>query len=194
MLTGVDLAVVAGEALIMTGPNGAGKTTLLRAIAGLLKPVAGRITLEGGNPEATIGEQCHLIGHSNAIKPLMTVAENAAFWGDFLASTIGPPPGRVLAMLTGFGLDALADIPARFLSAGQARRLGLCRLLLAHRPVWLLDEPTVSLDAASVGLLAREIDGHVARGGIVIAATHLPLGLKTSREFALRPVQRAVTA
>jgi heme exporter protein A len=187
VLSGVDFAVQGGEALILTGANGAGKTTLLRAVAGLLAPVDGRITLQGGDPEASVGEQCHLTGHANAVKQSLTVAENAAFWGHVLAQRNGPPSSRVEAILNGFGLAALADIPARFLSAGQSRRLGLCRLLLAHRPIWLLDEPTVSLDAASAAMLAVEIDGHVSRGGIVIAATHLPLGLKASREFRLKP-------
>jgi heme exporter protein A len=189
-----------GEAIVLLGPNGAGKTTLLRALAGLLKPVSGTIALDrpGQGEGFSVGEQCHLIGHTNAVKPSLTVQENCDFWVRFLDSphpangeSVRAVGGGVERALDRFGLTALADIPARFLSAGQTRRLGLARLLLAPRPVWLLDEPTVSLDAASTKALAIEVDGHVASGGIVIAATHLPLGLATSREVHLGPQIRS---
>jgi heme exporter protein A len=183
--SGVDLVVNAGDALLLTGANGAGKTTLLRAIAGLLRPTHGRIVLVGGDDERSVAEQCHHIGHANAVKPSLTVAENATFWARFLAISNGYDEAVVAFALERLGLAALADIPARFLSAGQTRRLGLARLLLAPRPLWLLDEPTVSLDAASTLALATEIDRHVAKGGMVIAATHLPLGLAASRAFEL---------
>jgi heme exporter protein A len=192
----LDLTVDSGEALILTGPNGAGKTTLLRTLAGLLRPAAGRIDLDGGDADATVGEQCHLIGHSNAVKASLTVRENVVFWSGYMSSggNSGDAPGSTHHALEHFGLASLSDIPARYLSAGQTRRLGLCRLLLAHRPVWLLDEPTVSLDTASAAVLATAIDQHVAIGGMVIAATHLPLGLKASREFRLETTQRVEAA
>ena len=192
VLRDVSFAVQSGDALIVTGPNGAGKTSLLRAMAGFLPPVSGNIALVGGEAEAGIGEQCHWIGHLNAVKATLTVAENLAFWSRFLSA---PVPARahrdssadIGLALSRFNLTALADIPARMLSAGQARRLALARLLVARRPVWLLDEPTVSLDAAGQHILAAVIDAHTGAGGIVIAATHIPLGVARLRELALAP-------
>ena len=147
--------------------------------------------LDGGSidaTEATIAEQCHFIGHRDGVKAALTVRENAEFYARYLAlSTMvespasgpAPSPGAdpIVRALIRLGLDALSEVPAAWLSAGQRRRLGLSRLLLAHRPVWLLDEPTVSLDAASVQTLAEIVAEHSERGGIVIAATHIPLGL-----------------
>jgi heme exporter protein A len=200
VLSNVTHSFVGGEAVLLLGPNGSGKTTLLRAIAGLLKPVQGVIVLDRDidGEDLTVGEQCHLVGHANAVKPGLTVEENLVFWSHFLDASPSKERGnergdpraggevggdRRASSLARFELAELANIPARFLSAGQARRLGLARLLLAARPIWLLDEPTVSLDAASTKLLAREIDLHVANGGLVIAATHLPLGLASYREL-----------
>ena len=164
------------------GPNGAGKTTLIRMIAGLLAPAAGRIGLDGGDAERSLGEQCHYVGHLNAVKSSLTVEENAAFWCRFLGGGAGD---RIEPALAGFGLAQLRDIPAAYLSAGQKRRLGLARVLLAERPIWLLDEPTVSLDRAAQGMLAVAVDAHVAAGGLVVAATHAPLGFAKSRELHL---------
>jgi heme exporter protein A len=182
VISNVTHSFVGGEAVLLLGPNGSGKTTLLRAIAGLLKPVQGTIALDYkvDGEDLTVGEQCHLMGHANAVKPGLTVEENVAFWAGFFGR--GGSADRARSSLERLELTQLADIPARFLSAGQTRRLGLARLLLAARPIWLLDEPTVSLDAASTKLLAREIDQHVAQGGLAIAATHLPLGLASYRE------------
>jgi heme exporter protein A len=182
----LSFGVAAGEALLVMGPNGAGKTTLLRTIAGLLHPATGRIFMEGGAVDRTLSEQCHYLGHSNAIKTSLTVAENAAFWSRFLGNgSVGQ------AALETFGLAALSDIPAGYLSAGQKRRLGLARLLLAERPVWLLDEPTASLDGASQEALAGAVNAHLARGGIVVAATHVPLGFIGSRELHLGRMAQA---
>ncbi len=142
LFAGLSFAVGGGEALLLLGPNGAGKTTLIRTIAGLLAPAAGAIRLDGGDAERSVGEQCHYVGHLNALKSSLTVEENAAFWCRFLG---GRRDGLDVA-LEAFGLAHLRDIPAAYLSAGQKRRLGLARVLLAERPVWLLDEPTVSLD------------------------------------------------
>jgi len=140
----LSFAIEGGEALLLLGPNGAGKTTLIRMIVGLLAPTAGRISLDGGDAELNLSEQCHYVGHLNALKSSLTVGENASFWCRFLGGA--PRPDRVETALAGFGLAHLRDIPAAYLSAGQKRRLGLARVLLAERPIWLLDEPTVSLD------------------------------------------------
>jgi heme exporter protein A len=166
---------------MLLGANGAGKTTLIRALAGLIAPAGGSIRIEGGDKERSVGEQCHYIGHLNGVKASLTVAQNAAFWGRFL----GRKQDGIDAALAALGLAHLQEIPAAYLSAGQQRRLGLARLLLAHRPIWLLDEPTVSLDHAAVEALARVVSEHLAAGGLVVAATHVPLGFSNVRELAL---------
>lgn len=169
----LSLGVAGGEALILTGPNGVGKTTLLRALAGLIAPERGAIVLDGGDDELSAGEQSHLVSHRDAVKSALTVAENSKFWARYL----GGGEARVGPALERLGLDGLADVPAGYLSAGQRRRLGLARLMLAARPVWLLDEPSVSLDARSVDALMGIVREHLAGGGIVVAATHVPLDL-----------------
>ena len=181
LFSGLSFTVGGGEALLLMGPNGAGKTTLIRTITGLLGPAAGSIRLDGGSAERSVGEQCHYVGHLNAIKSSLSVEENAAFWCGFL----GGGAERIAPALSAFGLSAVRDIPAAYLSAGQKRRLGLARLLLAERPIWLLDEPTVSLDGAAQKVLARAVDTHIAQGGLVIAATHVPLAFARSRELHL---------
>jgi heme exporter protein A len=177
----LSFSVGGGEAMLLLGPNGAGKTTLIRTIAGLLGPAAGSIRIDGGDAERSVGEQCHYVGHLNALKSSLTVDENAAFWCRFL----GGRGDGIDAALAAFGLAGLRDIPAAYLSAGQKRRLGLARVLLANRPIWLLDEPTVSLDRVAQAALATAMEGHLARGGLVIAATHVPLGLPNARELHL---------
>lgn len=182
-----SLQVAAGDAVMLTGPNGAGKTTLIRTIGGFLRPVEGTIRFEGGDDERDLAAQCHYVGHLNGVKSSLTVAENLAFWASYLQqegedSHKAAPVSHVLEV---FGLTALAPVPAGYLSAGQKRRVGLARLMLTHRPVWLLDEPTVSLDSAAAALLAKLIGGHTAEGGIAIAATHLPLGLLSPRTIEL---------
>lgn len=183
----LSFSVAGGEALLVMGPNGAGKTTLLRMLAGLARPTAGHARLEGGQADAALSEQCHYVGHANAIKGSLTVAENAGFWRRFL----GAGRDDVDAALEAFGLAALRDIPAGYLSAGQKRRLGLARLRLAERPVWLLDEPTTSLDSGAQEGLARAVNAHLARGGTVMAATHVPLGFAGARELHLGQVAQA---
>lgn len=182
VLQDLSFQVGAGEALLLTGPNGAGKTTLLRAVAGYLAPVAGSIRLEGGAAEREIAEQCHYIGHRDGVKGGLSVAENASFWARYLGGG-----EDVLPALERLGIDRLAAIPAAYLSAGQRRRLGLVRLLLAERGLWLLDEPTVSLDAAGVQALADLVRTHLAAGGLVVAATHVALGFEAARELRLAP-------
>jgi heme exporter protein A len=181
LFAGLSFSVEGGRALLVMGPNGAGKTTLLRTLAGLLAPESGHVRLEGGAADASIAEQCHYVGHANAVKPSLTVAENATFWAGFL----GGAPGRLDAALATFGLEALRDIPVGYLSAGQRRRSGLMRLLLAPRPIWLLDEPTASLDQAGQEVLAGAVNAHLAGGGLVVAATHMPLGFERAQELPL---------
>jgi heme exporter protein A len=181
LFRGLSFAVETGTALLVTGPNGAGKTTLLRTLAGLLRLETGQIRLEGGAEDVTLGEQCHYIGHANAVKPSLTVAENAAFWSGYL----GGAADRLDDALGVFGLAALRDIPAGYLSAGQRRRAGLMRLLLADRPIWLLDEPTASLDDAAQQALVGAVNRHLSHGGLAVAATHLPLGFDRAQGLRL---------
>jgi len=177
----LSFALGAGTALAVIGPNGAGKSSLLRLVAGLLRPAEGRLTLEGGDPELTIGEQAHYLGHQDALKPSLSVQENLAFWLDFL----GAAETKVDAALAAVGLDGLAGLPALYLSAGQRRRLSLARLVAVERPMWLLDEPTSALDAAAQGVLADLMRAHRAGGGLILAATHGPLGLEGAEELRL---------
>jgi heme exporter protein A len=168
----VDFELSAGGALALTGPNGAGKSSLLRLIAGLLRASSGAIVLEGGTAELTIAEQAHYQGHLDALKPSLTVAENLAFWIHYLGGTASPDPA-----LAAVGIAGLADLPAGYLSAGQRRRLSLARLIAVPRPIWLLDEPTSALDAAAQTRLAELMREHLAGGGMIVAATHGPLGI-----------------
>ena len=189
IISDLSLTVAAGQAVLLTGANGAGKTTLIRAIAGFLAPSGGRIALEGAVDDREVAQHCHYVGHVNALKASLTVAENLAFWADYLAEgqQSGEASSSVLnEALVQLNLDALADIPTAYLSAGQKRRVGLARILMAKRPVWLLDEPTVSLDTASVAIVARLVNEHTASGGFALIATHLPLALTAPRTLHLK--------
>lgn len=177
----LSFVVQAGEGLLVTGPNGAGKTSLLRQIAGLLPLTAGRLSLEGAKPDAELPELCHYVGHLNGIKTSFTVRENLAFWADFL----GENDGSVPRALGAFGLTPLADFPAGLLSAGQKRKVALSRLYAAPRPIWLLDEPQVSLDAPSLKLLEAAIKEHLEAGGIAMVASHTALKTKFGHKIAL---------
>jgi len=174
VFSGLDFAISSGEALAVTGPNGSGKTSLLRLIAGLLTVAGGSIDLEGGEAEMTLPEQAHYLGHRDALKPALSVLENLSFWRDFL----GGDPFDADKSLAAVGLDHATHLPAAYLSAGQRRRLSVARLLTVRRPVWLLDEPTNALDAAGQSLFAGLMQEHLARGGLIIAATHAPLGVQ----------------
>jgi heme exporter protein A len=173
VLAGVHLAVAPGEALVLTGPNGAGKTTLLRTLAGIQPPAAGRI--------AAPAEGVAYAGHLDAVKPTLTVAENLRFWAAVHGS------GDAAAALAALDLAPLADRAGRELSAGQRRRLGLARLLVAGRRLWLMDEPTVSLDGPTAARVAALIGAHLAAGGAAVIATHIPLGLAAARTLDLAP-------
>jgi len=177
-----------GEALVLTGANGSGKTTLLRALAGFLAPAAGAIRIEGAPQSRERPELAHFVGHLDGIKAPFTVRENLSFWTAYLGED-GADRARLEAALDRFALGALADIPAGYLSAGQKRRLALARLAAAKRPIWLLDEPTVSLDTASVGLLMAAIAAHVGGGGLAVIATHVPLALAEACEIRLGPAE-----
>jgi heme exporter protein A len=172
-----------GVPLMVTGPNGAGKSSLLRLVAGLVHPAQGRLALDGGDPELTVGEQAHYLGHQDALKPSLSVRENLAFWADFLGGTGAKV--KIDAALAAVGLAELAFLPALYLSAGQRRRLSLARLIAVPRPLWLLDEPTSALDAAAQGMLADLMRAHLAGGGLLLAATHGPLGLEGAVELRL---------
>lgn len=189
----LSFAVGAGEALAVTGPNGVGKSTLLRLVAGLVRPTHGRLELVGGDPELTTGEQAHYLGHQDALKPALSVAENLEFWAEFLGGAAGqtraghsPEKGSFSrAALAAVGLDGLAHLPAAYLSAGQRRRLSLARLVTVARPIWLLDEPTSALDIAAQATLAGLMRSHLAAGGLILAATHGPIGLDGVLELRL---------
>jgi heme exporter protein A len=173
LLADVSFSVQAGQALVLRGPNGCGKTTLLRAIAGLQPPVAGRIDLAP--------DMIAYAAHADGIKATLTVAENLSFWAA-IHGTRG-----IDAALERMNLRGLADRAAQNLSAGQKRRLGLARLIVTARPLWVLDEPTVSLDVASVALFGDVVRAHLAGGGLALMATHIDLGLPEARLLDLGP-------
>ncbi len=172
----LDFHVDAGEALAITGRNGAGKSSLLRLIAGLLQAAAGRVTLDGSpRDDLTLSEQTHYLGHRDALKPALTVHENLAFWRNFL----GGEQAALDASLAATGLGHIGTLPASTLSAGQKRRLSMARLIAVKRPIWLLDEPTSSLDTDGQAMMARLMSDHLATGGLIVAATHEPLRIGT---------------
>jgi heme exporter protein A len=178
---GVSFSLAPGEALLVTGPNGAGKTSLLRQIAGLLPLAGGTLRVEDAEPDAQLPELCHYVGHLNAVKANLSVKENLAFWAEYFEA----PAAKLGRALDAFGLEPLADAPAALLSAGQKRRLALSRLFASRRPIWLLDEPQASLDAASIKLLDAAIDDHLAQGGIAVVASHVTAKTKFAHELKL---------
>ncbi len=182
VFAGVSFAVASGDALIISGRNGAGKSSLLRMLVGLVRVAAGRLALEGGDPELSIAEQAHYLGHQDALKGSLSVAENLRFWAGFFGGS-----ADVAGPLDAVGLGGLAGLPAATLSAGQRRRLSIARLIAAPRPIWLLDEPTSTLDAAAQDRLAELMGTHLAGGGLILAATHGPTGLPGAQELRLDP-------
>jgi heme exporter protein A len=181
VFVGINFSLSGGEALLVTGHNGAGKSSLLRAIAGFVHLAAGRLDFEGGDDDASIGEQAHYLGHQDAAKPSLTLRENLEFWVRYL----GAGGGSIDAALEAVDLVPLADLPAAYLSAGQRRRLSIARLVAVERPIWLLDEPTSALDAPSQKRLAGLMRDHLASGGMIVAAAHGPIGLERARELKL---------
>jgi heme exporter protein A len=166
----VSFALRGGDALAVTGPNGAGKSTLLRLVAGLLRPDEGRLAMAPDSDDG-IGQRAHYVGHLDALKGGLAVSQNLAFW----ARLWGADAPDVEAALDAVGIGRLAGLPAAVLSAGQRRRAALARLLMARRPLWLLDEPTASLDAAGEAIVGRMVRDHLAQGGIALIATHAAL-------------------
>jgi len=183
LFASLSFAVDEGQALIVTGPNGAGKSSLLRALCGFLSLEAGGYALEGGDPERTLGEQAHYLGHQDALKAALTAGENLAFWAGLMGGDGSLAARR--AALDKLGLPHVLDFPARALSAGQRRRVALARLLIVHRPLWMLDEPMTALDAASQAAFSALMRAFLASGGIIVAATHAPLGLERAEELRL---------
>ena len=179
VFSGLGFRVEPGGALLLIGPNGSGKSTLLRLVAGLVRAEAGRLSWQGTDALADLADHAARVaylGHLDAVKPGLTVAENLLVWGF---------RERIARALDTVGLAALADLPAKMLSAGQRRRLALARLALRPAPIWLLDEPTLGLDTASVERFGAMLAEHRAGGGIVMAATHLPLPLPGYSELSL---------
>ena len=182
LFSGLDLNLARGEALLVRGANGSGKSSLLRLIAGLLRPAAGDVRWSGDEDDASLQTRLHYLGHLDALKASMSVAETLAFWTRMLggAGDIGPA-------IKAWHLEQLADLPCGVLSAGQRRRVALAQLSLTQRPLWLLDEPTGPLDAAGVALVENAIRHHCGTGGIAVIATHRAMDIGEARVLDLGP-------
>jgi len=182
---GLSFALDPGEAMLLTGANGSGKSSLLRLMAGLTPAIAGKLYWNGEEVTSDRGghrRHLHFVGHLDAVKPALTVAETVAFWGALGGASPGRDAGEALKR---FRLDGLAASPCRFLSAGQKKRLSLSRLIASPARLWLLDEPTTGLDRDSVADLEAAIAEHRAGGGVVVASTHTPLALADAKSCVL---------
>jgi len=179
VFTGLDFTLESGGALVLIGPNGSGKSSLLRLMSGLLRPASGSLKWDSEatseDPEAH-GGRLHYVGHHDAVKPVLSVAENVAFWAS-LRNGGTNNNGAVQAALDAFGITHLSDVPGRFLSAGQKRRVNLARILAAPAPLWLLDEPTTALDKQTIASLEETIARHREGGGMVVISTHSDMKL-----------------
>ena len=186
LIKDLSFSLKKGESLLVTGPNGVGKTTLIRSIAGFLDPEKGKISYQAEakttnqDDEETRREHIHYIGHKNGIRTSLTVLENLEFWKSFFASETD-----LKDIIKTYYLESLINIPAGYLSAGQKRRLGLARLSIVKRAIWLLDEPTVSLDEMSANIVATAASNHLKNGGILVAATHIPLEIPFTQHIQL---------
>lgn len=175
-----------GEALVVTGPNGSGKSTLLRVLAGLLPQEAGTVRFVDGTEDRPAREACHYLGHRNAMKRELTVEENLTFWKRFCGNDEKPDHVAVAEAAWEVGLAELLHLPFGYLSAGQQRRMAFAKLLVAHRPVWILDEPTAALDAKADEMFAWLCQAHLATGGMLVAATHQPLGIEDVKTLVMK--------
>ncbi|KAB2657093.1 heme ABC exporter ATP-binding protein CcmA [Brucella tritici] len=174
IFAGLSFALSEGEALVVTGPNGSGKSTLLRIICGLLQPEAGKVELREDGTVLPVRAACHYLGHQNAMKPALSVRENLSFWQKFN----GAAQPEINAALEAVDLPGVEHLPFGYLSTGQKRRVSIAKLLVSHRPLWIVDEPTAGLDKASEARFAEIMRGHMREGGMIVAATHIPLGLE----------------
>jgi heme exporter protein A len=182
VFSNIGFALDKGEALIVTGPNGSGKSTLLRIVAGLLPAAGGEVRVEDGCESfPTVASASHYLGHLNAMKTALSVEENLGFWRAYQ----GEAALSVEEALETVALGGLGHLPFGYLSTGQRRRASIAKLLVSHRPVWLLDEPTAGLDKASEDRFAGLMRDHLRDGGIVVAATHLPLGLAGAKVLGM---------
>ena len=183
----ISFEIAGGAALVVKGPNGSGKSTLLRVLAGLLPAHSGTAKLlAAAQPVERVGEAAHYLGHRNAMKRELTVEENLSFWKSFFGDFAGGAGLSIPEAVEAVGLGGIAHLPFGYLSAGQQRRMAMAKLLVAWRPVWILDEPTAALDAAAEAMFAGLVTAHLARGGIAIAATHQPLGLEGVKELWMK--------
>lgn len=188
----VEFCIENGEALVLTGRNGSGKSTLLRVVAGFIRPESGRVTFQSGDNESRPArEVSHYLGHRNGMKAELSVFENLHFWKEFLGDFEGGDfeGGQGLSIEEAadiIGLSSITHLPYGYLSAGQQRRFAMARLLVAYRPVWILDEPTAALDAKAEAMFSDLVRAHLANGGIVLAATHQPLGLDNAQRLDMR--------
>ena len=181
IFTNLNFSINEGEVLYLKGPNGSGKSTLLRLMAGLLPPTSGALTWNNkyiNDDERLFRSLIHYVGHQDAIKTGLTVEENLHFWAEM--NSYMKEAGTVQKALKEFSLDNLSTLPARFLSAGQRKRLNLARLSATSAPLWLLDEPSNSLDSDSVKILSRAISEHQQKGGMVAIATHEKLDINSN--------------
>ncbi len=176
----LNIKLSKGQSLKIEGANGVGKTTLIRAIAGFITPDKGKINFTFDDTNQSKREQIHYIGHKNGIRTSLTVLENLEFWAAFYNAK-----SSLMQVAQAFALKSLLHIPAGYLSAGQKRRLSLSRLSISKRPLWLLDEPTVSLDQQSVQLVAKAAQAHLENAGLLIAATHIPLEIEFTNTLRL---------